>query len=199
MWEQFYNMVRVGAQGIYISMFDEFGEGNQIVNTAPDQSTVPTNSGLYALNEDGTACSADYYMRLTGDGGRMLKGQIALTNVRPTQPVVGTTTPPPANANLALGKPTSASGSTQGYVPANTVDGNPNTYWESADNAFPQWLQVDLGSAVSIGSITLRCRRLRLGRRVRRRSRFSVARTTRRSPRSSGRRATPSIRPPVTR
>jgi Carbohydrate binding module (family 6) len=88
MWEQFYNMVRVGAQGIYISMFDEYGEGNQIVNTAATQAGVPTNSGLQSLDQDGTACSADYYLRLTNDGGRMLKGQIALTNVRPTAPVL---------------------------------------------------------------------------------------------------------------
>ncbi|MEY9855520.1 hypothetical protein ABH935_001124 [Catenulispora sp. GAS73] len=88
MWAQFYNMVRVGAQGIYISMFDEYGEGNQILNTAPTQAYVPTNSGLLSLDEDGTACSADYYMRLTGDGGRMLKGQLALTSTRPTPPEV---------------------------------------------------------------------------------------------------------------
>jgi hypothetical protein len=88
MWRQFYNMVRVGAQGIYISMFDEFNEGNQIVKTAESQAFVPTNSGLLGLDEDGTACSSDYYLRLTGDGGRMLKGQIALTATRPTQPVV---------------------------------------------------------------------------------------------------------------
>ena len=42
-----------------------------------------------ALDEDGTACSSDYYLRLTNDGGRMLKGQIALTATRPTQPIVG--------------------------------------------------------------------------------------------------------------
>ena len=155
MWEQFYNMVRVGAQGIYISMFDEFGEGNQIVNTTPDQSTVPTNSGLLALNEDGTACSADYYLRLTGDGGRMLKGQIALTNVRPTQPVVSGGGTPAPGTNLALNKTATASGYTQSYAPANAVDGNTSTYWESTDNAFPQWLQVDLGTSYSLGSITL--------------------------------------------
>jgi hypothetical protein len=94
MWRQFYNMVRVGAQGIYISMFDEFNEGNQIVKTAESQAFVPTNSGLLGLDEDGTACSSDYYLRLTGDGGRMLKGQIALTATRPTQPVVGGGGPP---------------------------------------------------------------------------------------------------------
>jgi hypothetical protein len=92
MWHQFYNMVRVGAQGIYISMFDEYGEGNQIAKTAASQATTPAGSGLLALDEDGTACSSDYYLRLTGDGGRMLKGQIALTATRPTPPVVTTTT-----------------------------------------------------------------------------------------------------------
>lgn len=88
MWRQFYNMVRAGVQGIYISMFDEYNEGNQIAKTAETQDWVPTNSGFLALDEDGTACSADYYLRLTGDGGRMLKGQIALTATRPTQPTV---------------------------------------------------------------------------------------------------------------
>ncbi|ETA71052.1 lectin [Actinospica robiniae] len=92
MWGQFYNMVRVGAQGIYISMFDEYGEGNQILHTAATQAAVPAGSGLLSLDEDGTACSADYYMRLTNDGGRMLKGQIALTATRPTVPNPGSST-----------------------------------------------------------------------------------------------------------
>ncbi|MFJ6079888.1 glycoside hydrolase family 71/99-like protein [Streptomyces sp. NPDC092369] len=84
MWRQFYNMVRLGAQGIYISMFDEFNEANQIAKTAETAADVPAGSGIYALDEDGTSCSADYYLRLTGDGGRMLKGEIALTSQRPT-------------------------------------------------------------------------------------------------------------------
>jgi len=87
MWRQFYNVVRAGCQGIYISMFDEFNEGNQIAKTAPDGSWVPSGSGLWALDEDGTTCSSDYYLRLTADGGRMLKKQIALTATRPTRPV----------------------------------------------------------------------------------------------------------------
>lgn len=87
MWRQFYNMKRVGAQGIYISMYDEYNEGNQIAKTAENASQVPSGSGILALDEDGTACSSDYYLRLTGDGGRMLKGQIALTATRPTQPM----------------------------------------------------------------------------------------------------------------
>ncbi|MEV6171374.1 xylosidase [Streptomyces sp. NPDC051954] len=88
MWRQFYNMVRVGVQGIYISMYDEFNEGNQIAKTAETGADVPSGSGIWALDEDGTRCSSDYYLRLTRDGGRMLKKEIGLTATRPTQPTV---------------------------------------------------------------------------------------------------------------
>lgn len=249
MWRQFYNMVRAGVQGIYISMFDEFNEGNQIAKTAESQAWVPTDSGFLALDEDGTACSSDYYLRLTGDGGRMLKGQIALTATRPTQPVadgggdtarpsaptglkvtahtsssvslswnaasdnvgvtgyrvlrvsgststhmgtadstsftasgliagteytfevvatdaagnvsqpsnqVSVTTDPASGAtDLALHKATSDSGHTQAYAPGNATDGKPDTYWESVNNAFPQWLQVDLGAVTGIKRLVL--------------------------------------------
>ncbi|MGW1001914.1 discoidin domain-containing protein [Streptomyces sp. NPDC002520] len=249
MWRQFYNVVRAGVQGIYISMFDEYNEGNQIAKTAETQDWVPTNSGFLALDEDGTACSSDYYLRLTGDGGRMLKGQIALTAIRPTQPVVptgGDTTPPaapgaltvtghtstsvslawnastdnvgvtgyrilqvsgststqvgttsatsftvtglgastaytfdvvaldaagnvsqPSNqvtvttdppsgtTNLALHRPTAESSHTQVYASGNATDGDTNTYWESANNAFPQWVQVDLGASTGVRRIVL--------------------------------------------
>jgi hypothetical protein len=73
--------------------------------------------------------------------------------------ILGTVNSPPigggTNTNLALNKPTSASGYTQVYTPGNAVDGNTSTYWESTDNAFPQWWQVDLGSAQSVGRIVL--------------------------------------------
>jgi hypothetical protein len=87
MWRMFYNATRVGCQGIYISMFDEFNEGNQIAKTTETLATVPAGSSFQALNEDGTLCSSDYYLRLTGDGGRMFKGISALTSSRPTVPM----------------------------------------------------------------------------------------------------------------
>src|SRR5258708_28243279 len=88
-------MVRRGFQGVYIPMFDEFNEGNQIAKTAENASMQPTNFGPPALDADGTACSSDYYLRITADGGRMFKGQLALTATRPTQPMGGTTSTPP--------------------------------------------------------------------------------------------------------
>ncbi|CAM5275286.1 hypothetical protein SAVIM338S_00047 [Streptomyces avidinii] len=249
MWRQFYNMGRARVPSVYVSMFDEYNEGNQIAKTSESQVWVPTGSGFLALDEDGTACSSDYYLRLTGDGGRMLKGQIALTAVRPTPPLVGDTVPPTAPGNLrvsaltdttvalawtaatdnvgvtgyrirritgatatpvgaaagdattftvtgltaattytfdaqaidaagsisqpsgqivatttaggsptvdlARNRPASASSQTQVYGPGNAVDGNSNTYWESANNTFPQWLQVDLGSSTGVRRVVL--------------------------------------------
>jgi hypothetical protein len=61
-----------------------------------------------------------------------------------------------AGPNLAAGKPFSASSFTDVYPAGNAGDGNANTYWESANNAFPQWIQVDLGTAVSVNQTVLK-------------------------------------------
>ncbi|MET8586330.1 discoidin domain-containing protein [Streptomyces collinus] len=58
--------------------------------------------------------------------------------------------------NLAQGKPFTESGHADVYGAANAGDGNRDTYWESRNNAFPQWLQVDLGSSVKVNQVTLR-------------------------------------------
>jgi hypothetical protein len=58
--------------------------------------------------------------------------------------------------NLALNQPVTASSDYESYVPSNLTDGNTSTYWESTDGAaYPQTITVNLGSAQSIGSITL--------------------------------------------
>ena len=61
-----------------------------------------------------------------------------------------------STTNLALNKPVTASSSYETYVPGNVTDGNTSTYWESTDGAaYPQTISVNLGSAQSIGSVTL--------------------------------------------
>jgi hypothetical protein len=61
-----------------------------------------------------------------------------------------------AGPNLAAGKTFSASSFTDVYPAGNAGDGNANTYWESQNNAFPQWLQVDLGAAVAVNQAVLK-------------------------------------------
>jgi F5/8 type C domain len=157
-WRSLYNMIRLGSQGLYVSMFDEFNEGNQIAKTAPTDAWVPAGSGIRALDEDGTACSSDYYLRITADGARMLKGQLTLTATRPTLPTLGGIPDPgpDPDRDLAAGRPTMESSHTQVYGAGNAVDGNPGTYWESANNAFPQWVQVDLGAATPVARVVLK-------------------------------------------
>jgi hypothetical protein len=53
---------------------------------------------------------------------------------------------PDQNTNLAKGRPATATGSQDVYTPGKAVDGDVNTYWESANNAFPQAWTVDPGS-----------------------------------------------------
>ena len=84
MWRQFYNMSKLKVQGLYISMFDEYNEGNQIAKTAETAADVPKGSNFLALDSDGSFCSSDYYLRLTHDGGKMFKGEMELNSVRPT-------------------------------------------------------------------------------------------------------------------
>ncbi|MFI6065451.1 discoidin domain-containing protein [Micromonospora sp. NPDC051227] len=49
-----------------------------------------------------------------------------------------------------------ASSYNQNYVAGNANDGNASTYWESANNAFPQWIQADLGATVSVDRLVLK-------------------------------------------
>jgi len=58
--------------------------------------------------------------------------------------------------NLALHKSVSADANTQLYYDINAVDGNVNTYWEGASNAYPNTLTVDLGETLSIKIIRIR-------------------------------------------
>ncbi|WP_233594884.1 CARDB domain-containing protein [Amycolatopsis sp. WAC 04169] len=63
---------------------------------------------------------------------------------------------PAALAEVPLTRTVSASSALPGYPVANAVDGNQESYWESANNAFPQWIQADLGVAKSLSRIVLK-------------------------------------------
>lgn len=93
-WRNWYNKARLLDKcglGVYISMWDEYNEGHQIAPTAETKAGQPPNFPHPALDEDGVACTADYYMRLTKDAGRMFKryGGCNITPTRPTEPVPG--------------------------------------------------------------------------------------------------------------
>lgn len=62
----------------------------------------------------------------------------------------------PSVAPMALAATITASSSNGPYVAANAGDGNQSTYWESANNAFPQWIQADLGASIPTNRLVLK-------------------------------------------
>jgi hypothetical protein len=104
----------------------------------------------------GASCVVNVTFRPTASGTRT--GTLTVTsnaNNSPTTVALSGTGQGTTATNLAAGKPTSESSHTQVYGSGNVTDADQNTYWESANNAFPQWVQVDLGSAQSASRIVL--------------------------------------------
>ncbi|WP_407405341.1 glycoside hydrolase family 71/99-like protein [Chryseobacterium sp.] len=84
LWKQFYNIKRIGIPNVYVAMFDEYDEGTAIAKAATHQNQIPSNQYFLTLDADSTKVSSDFYLRLTGDGARLIKGQIPLQQSHPT-------------------------------------------------------------------------------------------------------------------
>ncbi|MFD0577866.1 ThuA domain-containing protein [Dactylosporangium darangshiense] len=134
-------------------------------NTATAAVTVTgvTVTGDYAQTNTcgsslaaGASCTLSVTFRPTATGVR--GGSLAVASSAPGSPltVALTGTGASPSGNLALGRPVTATSTNQSFVAGNAVDGNASTYWESANNAFPQSLTVDLGSAVTVGRVVLK-------------------------------------------
>ena len=100
----------------------------------------PANSGTFALTDGG------------GNSGWSTTWSDCSTWPQPGQ---GNPDPDP-NRNLAKGRPATATGSQDVYTPGKAVDGDANSYWESANNAFPQSWTVDLGSVEAVRRLVLK-------------------------------------------
>ncbi|MCO5990573.1 choice-of-anchor D domain-containing protein [Actinoallomurus spadix] len=125
---------------------------SSIVATGDYSMTNTCGSSLQA----GASCTAAVSFRPTASGTRT--GTLTVNSDAAGGPATvaltgtGTGGTP---VDLAAGKPTGESSHTDVYPSANVTDNDRNTYWESANNAFPQWVQVDLGSAQSASRIVL--------------------------------------------
>ncbi|MDA7864905.1 glycoside hydrolase family 71/99-like protein [bacterium] len=71
LWTQITAAKQVGAKMIYVAMFDEVDEGTAVFKCSNDP---PVGEDVSFLTYDGLP--TDYYLRVTGQGGRILRGQI---------------------------------------------------------------------------------------------------------------------------
>ena len=82
-WLQAYNAISAGADMIYIAMFDELNEGTPMLKMAATSADLPVGVTLLTLDTDGYAVPGDWYLRLAGELGRMLRGEIPLSPEMP--------------------------------------------------------------------------------------------------------------------
>jgi hypothetical protein len=76
-WRQFATAVDLGMDMAYVAMFDEVDEGTaifKVINNPPTQARFATYDGL----------PSDWYLRLTGEGSKVIRG---VRTVRATLPI----------------------------------------------------------------------------------------------------------------
>lgn len=80
LWSQFAAAKRAGASMIYVAMFDEVDEGTAIFKCT---NNPPVGVSPFLTYE---GLPSDHYLWLTGEGGRMLRGERALQVAVPERP-----------------------------------------------------------------------------------------------------------------
>jgi hypothetical protein len=66
LWEQFHELAKLGVDSAFVAMFDEVDEGTaifKVTNSPPIQAHFESDEGL----------PSDWYLRLVGEGARMLR------------------------------------------------------------------------------------------------------------------------------
>jgi hypothetical protein len=79
LWEQFFTLARMGVDSAYVAMFDEVDEGTAVFKVTSSPPTQAYFAGYEGL-------PSDWYLRLVGEGIRMLRKQRPLTAEIPIRP-----------------------------------------------------------------------------------------------------------------
>jgi hypothetical protein len=78
LWSQFVAAKRAGATMLYVAMFDEVDEGTAIFKCTND---TPVSETARFVTYEGLP--SDFYLRLTGEGAKMLRGERPVTEAMP--------------------------------------------------------------------------------------------------------------------
>jgi hypothetical protein len=80
MWEQIRAVKESGCEMLYVAMFDEVDEATAIFKCT---NNPPRSNGGQFLDYEGLP--SDYYLRLTGHAGKVLRGEVSLTEALPIE------------------------------------------------------------------------------------------------------------------
>jgi len=79
LWEQFHQLSELRVDSVFVAMFDEVDEGTavfKVTNSPPTQARFVGYDGL----------PTDWYLRLVGEGGRLLHGLRPPSRAIPIRP-----------------------------------------------------------------------------------------------------------------
>ncbi|MEO5875546.1 MAG: discoidin domain-containing protein [Streptosporangiaceae bacterium] len=140
-------------------------DGTNFATLAPSAARTFNPATGNSVTVPFTATSArQVRLQFTGNSGwpaaQVATFEVAASGVQPTQspspsPTPTPTVSPPAG-NLALSRTLTASSAVQDLAASRANDGNADSYWESNNDAWPQTLTLDLGSAQSVRRIVLK-------------------------------------------
>jgi hypothetical protein len=77
LWMQAVGATNAGARMLYGAMFDEVDEGTALFKLVPDRRDLPLEPPMVGLDTDSCHLSSDWYLRLSGAIGKLMRGDIA--------------------------------------------------------------------------------------------------------------------------
>jgi hypothetical protein len=89
LWSQMIAAKQSGCEMLYVAMFDEVDEGTAIFKCTND---VPVGDGVRFLTYEGL--SSDFYLKLVGYAGKLLRGEVKAMGEMPTFSASSTTQKP---------------------------------------------------------------------------------------------------------
>ena len=85
-WRQAYEAVSAGADALYVVSFDGMDDGTAMLKLVPHIGGLPVGGGFLSLDVDGYDLPSDWFLRLAGESGRLLRGEIPLSSALPIVP-----------------------------------------------------------------------------------------------------------------
>ena len=79
LWEQFHELARLKVDSAFVAMFDEVDEGTAIFKVSDSPPSQAHFVGMEGM-------PSDWYLRLVGEGTRMLRSERPVVSVIPIRP-----------------------------------------------------------------------------------------------------------------
>ncbi len=85
-WRQVFEAVSAGSNALYVVSFDGMDDGTAMFKLVPRIGGLPVGGNFLSLDVDGYDLPSDWFLRLGGESGRLLRREIPLSSALPNIP-----------------------------------------------------------------------------------------------------------------